>query len=151
MKKIQVGDITMAYRWDGATSGPVVMMAHAMGTSHRIWDWQLPALSDRYRILRYDFRGHGDTEAPPGPYTLDQFVKDAVGIMDTLELDKVHWVGISTGGMIGQGVAIDHGSRLHSLILCNTTSRSTQWYRDQIAKRQAVVGEGGMDAGWEMT
>ena len=151
MKKIKVGDITLAYRWDCATSGPVVMMAHAMGTSHRIWDWQLPALSDRYRILRYDFRGHGDTEAPPGPYTLDQFVKDAVGIMDILELDKVHWVGISTGGMIGQGVAIDHGSRLHSLILCNTTSRSTQWYRDQIAKRQAVVGEGGMDAGWEMT
>lgn len=151
IEKIRVGDIDIAYRWDGLTTGPVVMMAHAMGTSHRIWDWQLPKLYDRYRILRYDFRGHGNTDAPPGNYTLEQFVKDAVGIMDALELDKVHWVGISTGGMIGQGLGIYHGDKLLSLTLCNTTSKSTQWYRDQIAKRQAVVTEGGMTAGWEMT
>ena len=82
------------------------MMADAMGTSHRIWDRQIPALQDRYRLLRYDLRGLGDTDAPPGPYTLFQFVSDGVAVMDALDLDKVHWVGNSTGGMIGQGLGI---------------------------------------------
>ena len=103
LQKVLVGDIRIAYRWDGYPDGPVIMMAHAMGTSHRIWDRQVPALSERYRILRYDWRGHGDTDALEGPYTLSQFESDAVGLMDVLGLPKVNWVGISTGGMIGQG------------------------------------------------
>ena len=151
IKKRRVGDIEIAHRWDGPAGAPVVMMAHAMGTSHKIWDRQVPALVDRYRLLRYDWRGHGDTDAPPGPYTLEQFVADAVGTMDALGLAKVHWVGISTGGMIGQGLGIHHGDRLASLTLCNTTSQATPWYRDWVAKRQAVARQGGMDPAWEMT
>jgi len=147
----RVNDIDIHYRWDGNDSGPVLMMAHAMGTSHRLWDWQVPALADRYRVLRYDWRGHGDTSAPPGPYTLQQFVDDAVGLMDALELEQVHWVGISTGGMIGQGIAIHHGQRLQSLTLCNTTSASNTWYREWVKERQAVVREKGMDPVWDMT
>ena len=149
--RIRVGDIEIAYRWDGAAEGPVVMMAHAMGTSHRIWDYQVPALADRYRLLRYDWRGHGDTDAPPGPYTLAGFVRDAMGLMDALDLGRVHWVGISTGGMIGQGLGIHHPERIASLTLCNTTSWSTPWYRGWVAERQAVVREGGMEPVWEMT
>ena len=138
LTKIQVGDIQIAYRWDGNPDGPIVMMAHAMGTSHRIWDLQVLALSDRYRILRYDWRGHGDTDAPEGPYTLGQFEADAVGLMDALQLDQVHWVGISTGGMIGQGLGIIHPDRISTLTLCNTTSQSSPWYRNWVAERQAV-------------
>ena len=149
--KIKAGDIEFAYRWDGNPDGPVVMMAHAMGTSHRIWDWQVPVLEDRYRILRYDWRGHGDTDAPIGPYTLAQFVDDAVAVMDALSLDQVNWVGISTGGMIGQGLGIHHPERIASLTLCNTTSQSNEWYRGWVAERQAVVREGGMVPVWEMT
>ncbi|MDA1100832.1 MAG: alpha/beta fold hydrolase [Proteobacteria bacterium] len=151
VEMVRVGDIDIAYRWDGATNGPVVMMAHAMGTSHRIWDLQVPALADRYRLLRYDWRGHGFSSAPAGPYTLDQFVADAVGVMDVLGLGKVHWVGISTGGMIGQGLAIHHPERISSLNLCNTTSQSTPWYRNRVAERQAVARQEGMDPAWEMT
>ena len=151
VEKIRVGDIEIAHRWDGAADGPVVMMAHAMGTSHRIWDDQVPALADRYRMLRYDWRGHGNTGAPPGPYTLAQFGQDAVGLMDALELERVHWVGISTGGMIGQGLGIHHPERIASLSLCNTTSQSTPWYRGWVRERQAVVREGGMEPVWEMT
>ena len=149
--RITVGDIGIAYRWDGAEDGPVVMMAHAMGTSHRLWDRQVPALADRYRLLRYDWRGHGDTDAPPGPYTLDGFVRDAAGLMDALGLARVHWVGISTGGMIGQGLGIHHPERIASLTLCNTTSWSTPWYRGWVRERQAVVRTGGMAPVWEMT
>ena len=151
VEKVRVGDIEIAYRWDGGSEGPVAMMAHAMGTSHRIWDPQVPALADRYRLLRYDWRGHGDTDAPPGPYTLDQFVEDAVGLMDALDLERVHWVGISTGGMIGQGLGIHHPDRVASLTLCNTTSWATPRYRGWVKERQAVVRDGGMEPVWEMT
>lgn len=151
VEMIRVGDIEIAYRWDGVENGPVVMMAHAMGTSHRIWDLQIAALADRFRILRYDWRGHGDTDAPPGPYTLRQFDADAVGLMDALGLVSVNWVGISTGGMIGQGLAINHAERINCLTLCNTTSQSNAWYRDWVAERQAVVKRDGMDAVWDMT
>ena len=151
VEKVRVGDIDIAYRWDGAVDGPVVMMAHAMGTSHRLWDHQVSALADRFRLLRYDWRGHGDTDAPPGAYTLDQFERDAVGLMDALGLAKVHWVGISTGGMIGQGLAINFPARIETLILCNTTSQSNPWYRAWVAERQAVVMRDGMAPVWDMT
>ncbi len=149
--RIRVGDIEIFHRWDGVADGPVVMMAHAMGTSHRLWDWQVSALEDRYRVLRYDWRGHGDTSAPPGAYTLDQFLVDAVGLMNALALDKVHWVGISTGGMIGQGLGIEHPDRIISLSLCNTTSRADRAYKEFVAERHRVVREGGMVPVWEMT
>ena len=151
IEKRRVGDIDIAYRWDGAIDRPVVMMAHAMGTSHRIWDLQVPALADRYRLLRYDWRGHGDTDAPEGPYTLEQFEADAIGLMDALGLDKVGWIGISTGGMIGQGLGINHPDRIASLTLCNTTSQADDWYRGWVAERQAVVLRDGMIPVWEMT
>jgi 3-oxoadipate enol-lactonase len=151
IEKVRVGDIDIAYRWDGPEDGPVIMMAHAMGTSLRLWDHQVPALADRYRLLRYDWRGHGDTDAPPGPYTLTQFEADAVGLMDALSLPAVHWVGISTGGMIGQGLAINHRERIKTLTLCNTTSQSNPWYRNWVAERQEVVRCDGMQPVWEMT
>ncbi|MEM9060852.1 MAG: alpha/beta fold hydrolase [Pseudomonadota bacterium] len=151
LEKVKVGEIRMAYRWDGQPDGPVVMMAHAMGTSHRIWDPQISALADRYRILRYDWRGHGNTDAPEGPYTLGQFEADAVGLMDALGLDRVNWDGISTGGMIGQGLGINHPKRISTLTLCNTTSQSSPWYRGWVADRQAVVRKRGMVPVWEMT
>ena len=104
LQQLTVGGLNFAYRWDGRpetdADAPVVMMAHAMGTSLRIWDLQVAALADRYRVLRYDWRGHGHSAAPPGPYSLAEFEADAVGVMDALGLPQVHWVGISTGGMI---------------------------------------------------
>lgn len=149
--KINVNGNDFFYRFDGPSDAPVVMMAHAMGTSHRIWDWQVEALAMHWRVLRYDWLGHGDSAAPPGPYTLDGFVADAVGLMDALGVKQAHWVGISTGGMIGQGLGISHGDRLLSLSLCNTTPQATPWYREWVAERQAVVRAEGMSPVWEMT
>ncbi len=149
-ERIRVGDIDIAYRWDGVEHGPVVMMAHALGTSLQLWDPQVVALGDRYRLLRYDWRGHGDTDAPPGPYSLAQFEADALGLMDALGLHDVHWVGISTGGMIGQGLAINHSPRIRTLTLCNTTSQWSASYRDWVAERQAIVRRDGMQPVWEM-
>jgi len=150
-ERVQVGDIEIAYVREGNPEGPVLMMAHAMGTSHRIWDLQMSALTDRYHVLRYDWRGHGDTDAPEGPYTLRQFEADAVGLMDALGLEQVNWVGISTGGMIGQGLGINHAERISTLTLCNTTSQSSPWYRGWVAERQEVVRREGMVPVWDMT
>lgn len=149
-EKIRVGDIDIAYRWDGVESGPVVMMAHALGTSLRLWDPQVAALGDRYRLLRYDWRGHGETDAPCGPYTLAQFEADALGLMEALGLREVHWVGISTGGMIGQGLAINHPQHITTLTLCNTTSKWNAGYRGWVAERQGIVLRDGMQPVWEM-
>ncbi len=151
VRKQRVRDIDIAYRWDGNPAGPVVMMAHALGSSHRIWDSQIAALQDRYHLLRYDWRGHGETDAPDGPYTLAQFLDDAVGLMDVLAIEKVHWAGISTGGMIGQGLGIHFPDRIRSLTLCNTTSWSTDGYRAFVDERRKIVLEQGIEPVWEMT
>ena len=149
--RVEVGGNRFFYRWEGPAGGPVVMMAHAMGTSHRIWDRQAPALADRYRLLLYDWRGHGASDAPEGPYSLDGFAADAVGVMDALGIDRVVWVGISTGGMIGQGVAIGHPGRVQAAALCNTMARATPRYRQWVVERQAAVRASGMAPVWDMT
>ena len=150
MPSLDVRDISVNYRWDGVADGPTVVMAHALGTDLTIWDSQLPALVDRYHVLRYDWRGHGGTDAPPGPYSLEQFIDDAIGLLDALDLDAVHWAGLSTGGMIGQGLAIDHPERVASLSLCNT---ACHWPNDEIgsnlAQRTELLATDGMDAVWE--
>ncbi len=148
---VEVGGNRFFYRREGPAAGPVVMMAHAMGTSHRIWDRQAPALAARYRLLLYDWRGHGASDAPEGPYSLDGFTADAVGVMDALGIERVIWVGISTGGMIGQGVAIEHPDRVQAAALCNTMARATPWYRQWVVERQAVVRDSGMAPVWDMT
>lgn len=71
--KASVNGQELFYRFDGPEDAPIVMMAHAMGASHCIWDWQLPVLTPRFRVLRYDWLGHGDSAASPGPYSLDRF------------------------------------------------------------------------------
>ena len=116
------GDIELRYELSGPKDRPVVMMSHSLGTRLEMWDAQLPALEPQFQVLRYDTRGHGGSEAPEGAYTLEQLGDDAVGLMDVLGIDRVHWLGISMGGMIGQGLALHHPSRLHSLVLSSTAS-----------------------------
>jgi 3-oxoadipate enol-lactonase len=79
------------------------------------------ALEPHFQVVRYDIRGHGRTEATPGPYTPELLAKDAIALLDALGIDKVHWVGLSMGGMIGQAVVLNHPDRLESLALCDTT------------------------------
>jgi len=149
-EQVSVGDITVNYRVEGPADGPVVVMAHALGTNLKIWDQQVPALVDRYRIVRYDWRGHGGTDAPEGPYSLDLFVTDAVGLFDALDLDQVHFVGLSTGGMIAQGLALGHPDRIRSISLCNTAS---WWPNDEIGSnidnRRRQLAAGGMAEVWD--
>lgn len=104
-------------------SAPVVTLSHSLATSLSMWDPQVPGLAARYRVLRYDTRGHGGTDAAPAPYTLETLAQDAVELLDALGVERTHFVGLSMGGMIGQLLALTHPEKLRSLVLCDTTSR----------------------------
>ena len=120
--KAKSNSIEINYTVEGPEDAPVVVMSHSLASSHRMWDSQMPVLSD-YRVYRFDTRGHGGTDAPDGPYDLDTLADDARGLLDALGLDAVHFVGLSMGGMIGQMLAIKYPEVLLSATLCATSSR----------------------------
>lgn len=99
------------------------MLSHSLATDLTMWDAQIEALTRRHRLLRYDTRGHGGSDAPGGVYSLSQLAKDACGLLDALGIERAHFIGLSMGGMIGQMLALETPNRLLSLVLCDTTSR----------------------------
>lgn len=117
-----INGIDIGYELSGNVSGPTVMLSHSLSCDRHVWDYQLPALQPTFRVLRYDSRGHGASGAPAGPYSLDQLGDDAVGLLDALGLSRVHFVGVSMGGMVGQNLALRYPERLLSLTLSDTTA-----------------------------
>jgi 3-oxoadipate enol-lactonase len=120
--KIETNGIQINYELSGKMDAPVVALSHSLACSLMMWAPQLELLEARFRVLRFDTRGHGDSDAPPGSYTLEQLVDDAIGLLDGLNIDRVHWVGLSMGGMIGQGIALHHSGWLESLVLADTAA-----------------------------
>ena len=111
------------YRLEGAAGRPVVALSHSLGLDHTMWDPQMAALTARFRVLRYDLRGHGGSDATPGDYTVERLGRDALALLDRLGLDRVAWCGVSLGGMVGQWLAAHAGDRLSCLVLANTSPR----------------------------
>lgn len=105
----------MAYRTYGDT-GPWVVMSHSLGCCHQAWEPQVEALAGRYRVLAYDHWGHGASDEPAGQGTLAGLAADAAALMDHLEIETAHFVGISVGGMVGLALAVEAPSRLRSLV-----------------------------------
>ena len=139
--KISVNDISMNYTFDGPADAPVVTMSHSLATDRGMWDPTVPALTSRFRVLRYETRGHGQTAAPRGAYTLEQLADDARALLRALGIQRTHWVGLSMGGMIGQVLALKAPDVLLSLSLCDTSSRipadaKPQW-EDRIRTAEA--------------
>ncbi len=120
--RIKANDIYLNCELSGKQAAPVVMLSHSLGSSLAMWSPQLTMLQSRYRVLRYDLRGHGDSDATDGAYSLEQLADDAVGLLNALKIDQVHFVGLSIGGMIGQAIALNHVDRLRSLVLCDTSA-----------------------------
>jgi 3-oxoadipate enol-lactonase len=121
--KITANGISVNYTLEGPANAPVVTMSHSLATDLSMWDPTVPALKDRFRILRYETRGHGATEAPKAAYTLDQLADDALALLKALGIQRTHWVGLSMGGMIGQTLALKAPEVFLSLSLCDTSSR----------------------------
>lgn len=137
---ILANGIAMAYRLDGPTDAPVVMLSNSLLTDFGMWDRQIDALTARFRLLRYDTRGHGGTQATAGGYTMDLLADDAVALLDALRIDRTHFVGLSLGGMIAQRVASRRPERVRALVLCDTACHmppESAW-NDRIALAQST-------------
>lgn len=110
------------YRFDGPADRPVAMLSNSLGTDHGLWDPQVAELATRYRLLRYDNRGHGRSAPPAGPVTIASLGGDALAILDGLGLERVTFMGLSVGGMVGMWLAANAPERIERLVLCNTSA-----------------------------
>ncbi|CAO3361913.1 3-oxoadipate enol-lactonase [Azospirillum palustre] len=124
MPFIEAAGITQHYDLTGPADAPVLLFANSIGTSFHIWDAVVPHLSQRYRILRYDMRGHGLTQVTPvtedAGYSMDLLADDAADLLDALGIARAHVCGLSIGGMMAQRLAVKAPGRVHGLILCDT-------------------------------
>ncbi len=111
------------YRLDGPADAPVVVLSNSLGTNLAMWDAQIPALAQKFRVLRYDSRGHGQSDVTPGPYTIEALGRDVIGLLDALQIPTAHYCGISVGGLLGQWLGINASKRFKSLTVCNTAAR----------------------------
>ena len=148
---IKANGIQMNYELSGRKDDPVVMLSHSLGSSLAMWNPQMKALEPHFQVLRYDIRGHGKSEAPPGAYTLELLGEDAVALLDVLEIEKVDWIGLSMGGMIGQGVALNYPKRLKSLALCDTAAVIAPEAQPIWQQRIDAVREKGVESQLEPT
>src|SRR5579859_6125280 len=121
---ITTGDgYRLAYRLDGAETQPVLVLSNSIGTTLHMWDGQIDALTQHFRVLRYDARGHGQSDAPAGAYSMDRLGRDVIELLDALGIERAHFLGLSLGGLVGQWLGIHAPERIDQLILSNTSAR----------------------------
>ncbi len=142
--KAKANGINVHYTIDG--SGPWLVMSHSLACDSRMWDEQVAAFSQRFKVLRFDTRGHGQTDAPAGPYTLEMLAADAAGVLDAAGVREAHWIGISMGAMIGQTLALGSPGLLKSLVLADTTSRNPPEVLPMWMERIQIAETKGMEA-----
>lgn len=143
---MQVNGTRLYCRCEGIHDAPAVILHHSLGTHLRSWDSIAPALAENYRLIRFDARGHGRSDAPVGPYDLEHLTEDVVRLMDQFEINRAHFIGLSMGGMIGQLLGIEHPDRLHSLTLASTTSNMPPEAGPMWDERIAIARNSGMEA-----
>ncbi len=134
-----------------AGEGPWVVLSHSLACNLHMWDEQMAGLTKKYKVLRFDTRGHGLSSAPPGPYTLEQMADDVKGLLDALGIKQAHWVGLSMGGMIGETFALKYPGVFQSMVLADTTSRRPPNADQMWGERISVAQQQGMAALVEST
>jgi 3-oxoadipate enol-lactonase len=128
---VTIGDgVRIAYQFDGPADRPVLVLSNSIGTDLHMWDAQIASLTEHFRVLRYDARGHGASGAPVGWYSLDRLGRDVVELLDALNLERVDVLGLSLGGFVAQWLGIHVSERVNRLVLSNTAAYlgpATQW------------------------
>jgi 3-oxoadipate enol-lactonase/4-carboxymuconolactone decarboxylase len=140
MPVITLGSRRFYYRLDGSDGRPVLVLSHSLGLDHTQWDPQVAALAPHLRILRFDTLGHGGSDAPPGDYTMDDLGRQALALLDALEIDRFAFCGLSMGGMTGLWLAAHVPARVSSLILANSSAKPDA--KAMEARRLAVLQGG---------
>jgi 3-oxoadipate enol-lactonase len=136
--------IDVSYETAGPDDAAPLVLSNSLGSTTAMWEPQVTALAERLRVVRYDHRGHGGSPVPPAPYELADLGADAVRLLDRLGLERVHWCGLSLGGMVGMWMAINAPERIDRLVLCCTSARlgpPEMW-----AQRAATVRAEGVGA-----
>ena len=123
MPFVELQDARIHYVLEGPPEASVLAFSNSLGTNYSMWDLQAAEFRKNFRILRYDTRGHGQSSVTPGPYSIEQLGKDLLGLLDALHLDRVHFCGLSMGGMIGMWLGVNAPERLNKLVLCNTGAK----------------------------
>jgi len=141
---VEVEGARLFYRLDGAAGAPALVLINSLGLSLEMWDPQVPRLAMRFRLLRYDCRGHGRSAIPSGPYTLDQLGRDLLRLLDGLEIENAAICGLSLGGMVALWMAAHHRARLSRVVLANTGARigTEETWKERIQ----AIQQGGMAA-----
>jgi 3-oxoadipate enol-lactonase len=135
-----VSAVAVSYTVDGPAGAPVVVLSNSLGATRGMWDPQVPPLAERYRVVTYDTRGHGESPAPAGPYALDDLVDDLVALLDEVDAPRAHVVGLSLGGMTGLRLAVREPERVDRLaVMCTSAKPEPQGFLD----RAAAVRSGG--------
>jgi 3-oxoadipate enol-lactonase len=123
MPKIEVNGARLFYTLSGNTDAPVLMMSNSLGTTLEMWQPQLAAMESKFHLLRYDMRGHGKSDLVDEACSISTFGHDVLALLDELQIDRVHFCGLSVGGVIGQWLGANAPDRIRSLILCNTAAK----------------------------
>ena len=147
--KIKANGIDIHYEVEG--NGPWLTMSHSLACDLHMWDPQMKALTGKFKVLRFDTRGHGQSSAPAGDYTLEQLAEDVKGLLDGLGITQTHWAGLSMGGMIGQAFALKYPGVFQSMVLADTTSRRPPDAAKMWGDRIKTAQEQGMGALVEST
>jgi 3-oxoadipate enol-lactonase len=111
------------YQIEGSANAPGLVLSNSLGTNFAMWDAQMPELRKHFRVLRYDTRGHGQSEVTPGPYSFEQLGRDVLALADETDLGTFSFCGLSMGGVTGMWLGIHAGKRLHKLVLCSTGAK----------------------------
>ena len=144
--QVTANGIRIHYTLNGPAAAPAVTLSHSLATTLAMWEPQVRVLAERYRIVRFDTRGHGGTDAPPGPYTLAMLAADALALLDALGIQRTHFVGLSMGGATALALAELHPDRLDRVVVCDSPCMSTPAGAQQWEERIATASKGGMEA-----
>jgi 3-oxoadipate enol-lactonase len=141
---VETGGVRLHYRVDGPDDAPVVVLVNALGTDHGMWNRQIADFTAHFRVVRHDSRGHGQSDSPSGPYSIELLGMDVLALLDALAIPSAHICGVSTGGMVAQWLAARHPDRIRRAVLASTAARVGS--EDLWDERAGAVASGGIAA-----
>ncbi len=143
--RTKANGITFNYRIDGPEGAPWVAFSNSLATSLHMWDQQASDLAGEFRVLRYDQRGHGESDVPEGRYTFALLIDDVIALFDALGIARAHFVGLSMGGVTALGLAQRHADRIDRVVVCDSPGKSTTASAQQWEERIVVARREGME------
>ena len=146
MSIIDLGHAQLNTRIDGEEGAPWIVLSNSLGSSLHMWDDQMLLLTRKYRVLRYDKRGHGGSSTPKGPYSFAELGDDAVGLMDHFGIEQADWMGLSMGAMTGMGLALTHPNRFARMVLADGRADMPDPNQSMWDQRIAAIRDGGLEA-----